>query len=370
VLAGGIAHDFNNILTAIIGNTGIARRKLDVYSPGQEYLQRIEQSSLQAANLCKQMLAYSGKGNFVIQTVNLSSLITEMHSLLEVSIDKNVVLKLDLCETLPMVDADITQLQQVLMNLVINASEAIDKHSGIITVATGIMQVDDAYLKSAIHKSGVTTGRFVYLEVSDSGCGMDAETRKKIFDPFFTTKFTGRGLGMSAVLGIVHGHQGLLNLYSEPNKGTTFKIALPISASDDALPVETQHTAPSLKSEGMILIVDDEETIREMASMLLEEMGYQVVTAVDGKHGVEVFQQHQNTITGVLLDMTMPRMNGEDCYTELRNIKPDIKVILSSGYSTEDATARFKGKGLAGFIQKPYLIDHFQKVVAECFSSA
>ena len=369
VLAGGIAHDFNNILTAIIGNAGIAKRKLDAYSPGQEYLERIETSSLQAANLCKQMLAYSGKGNFVIQAVNLSRLITEMHSLLEVSIDKNVVLKMALGESLPAVDADITQLQQIIMNLVINASEAIDKHSGMITVATGIMRVDDRYLQRSIHKPGVATGRFVYLEVSDSGCGMNAETRKKIFDPFFTTKFTGRGLGMSAVLGIVHAHKGLLNLYSEPNKGTTFKIALPISTSNEVFSKEAQTGTSSHQVEGLILIVDDEETIRELASMVLEEMGYEVLTAVDGKHGIEVFKQHQHHITGVLLDMTMPHMNGEDCFSELRNINPNIKVVLSSGYSAEDATARFKGKGLAGFIQKPYLIEYFQEVTTKCFSS-
>jgi len=367
VLAGGIAHDFNNILTAIIGNTGMAKRKFDTYSPGQEYLQKIEQSSLQAANLCKQMLAYSGKGNFIIKPINLSTLVEEMHSLLEVSIDKSVILKCDLSPTLPMVEADITQIQQVLMNLVINASEAICKHSGIITVATGIMQVDELYLNSSIHKQDISTGRFVYLEVSDSGCGMDAETRKKIFDPFFTTKFTGRGLGMSAVLGIVHGHHGLLNLYSEPDKGTTFKIALPISES---VSQSEPDTIPQIvSSTGLILIIDDEETIRELACMILEEMGFEVMTAVDGRDGVEQFRQQQHRITGVLLDMTMPHMNGEECYSALRNINPDIRVILSSGYSAEDATARFKGKALAGFIQKPYLIDHFQEVVSSCFNS-
>ncbi|WP_161957616.1 PAS domain S-box protein [Mariprofundus sp. EBB-1] len=367
VLAGGIAHDFNNILTAIIGNTGIAKRKIDTYSPGQEYLQRIEQSSLQAANLCKQMLAYSGKGDFIIKPVNLSTLVEEMHSLLEVSIDKSVILKCDLSTTLPMVDADITQIQQVLMNLVINASEAMLKQSGVIVVATGIMQVDELCLNSSIHKPDISTGRFVYLEVSDSGCGMDADTKKKIFDPFFTTKFTGRGLGMSAVLGIVHGHHGLLKLYSEPDKGTTFKIALPITES----PKQSEPTSKAqiVSSSGLILVIDDEETIRELASMILEEMGFEVITAVDGRDGVACFRQHQHRITGVLLDMTMPHMNGEECYNALHNIKPDIRVILSSGYSAEDATARFKGKGLTGFIQKPYLIDHFQEVVSNCFNS-
>jgi len=369
VLAGGIAHDFNNILTAIIGHAGMAKAKLGRSSPGQEHLQNIEQSGLQAANLCKQMLAYSGKGQLIIQPVHLSELIGDMRSLLDVSITKNVALNFQLREKLPVLDGDMTQIQQVILNLVINASEAIGQQNGVITVATGVMDVDGAYLQASIHQPDIATGRYVYLEVSDSGCGMDAATRKKIFDPFFTTKFTGRGLGMSAVLGIVHGHRGLLNLYSEPEKGTTFKIAFPISGMGD-LPVAEENRAAPLRSiSGLILVIDDEESIRDIASMLLEEMGFEVITAVDGQDGVAVFRQQQHRVTGVLLDMTMPRMNGEDCFRELRSINPDIKVILSSGYSAEDATAQFHGKGLAGFIQKPYLIDDFQDTVAACFST-
>jgi PAS domain S-box-containing protein len=370
VLAGGIAHDFNNILSAIIGNAGLARRKLDVDSPGQKHLENIEQSSLQAANLCKQMLAYSGKGKLIIQPVNLSGLIGDMRSLLEVSIDKNVILKFDLRQPLPTVDADITQIQQILMNLVINASEAIDKHNGVIIVSTGVMDVDEGYLQSTIHQPDASPGSFIYMEVSDSGCGMDEATRKKIFDPFFTTKFTGRGLGMSAVLGIVHGHQGLLHLNSEPGKGTTFKIALPLSASDDVLVSKPEDKAPVRGKSGLILVIDDEEAIREVACMVLNEMGFEVITAVDGQDGVDVFRRQQGRVTGVILDMTMPRMGGEACYHALRNIDPDLKVILSSGYSAEDATACFQGKGLAGFIQKPYLMDDFQEMVVSCFSDA
>jgi len=369
VLAGGIAHDFNNILSAIIGNAGLARRKLDADSPGQKHLESIEQSSMQAANLCKQMLAYSGKGKLIIQPVNLSDLIGDMRSLLEVSTDKNVNLTFDLRQPLPAVDADITQIQQILMNLVINASEAIDKHNGVIIVSTGVMDVDDGYLQRSIHQQDVLPGSFVYLEVSDSGCGMDEATRKKIFDPFFTTKFTGRGLGMSAVLGIVHGHQGVLHLNSEPGQGATFRIALPLSASGEVQPGRQAEKAPVRGKSGLILVIDDEETIREVACMLLTEMGFDVITAADGQEGVAVFQQ-QGKVTGVILDMTMPRMGGEACYHALRELDPDIKVILSSGYSAEDATACFQGQGLAGFIQKPYLIDAFQDMVIRCFSDA
>jgi len=287
--------------------------------------------------------------------------------LLEVSIDKKVTLKLDLHKPLPNIDGDITQIQQIIMNLVINASEAMHKAGGTITISTGLMQVDEAYLKKSLHKIGSSVGNFVYMKVSDSGCGMDAETQKKIFDPFFTTKFTGRGLGMSAVLGIVNGHKGILNLHSERDVGTTFKIAFPVSSISNAIIIEPKDIKVPKHCSGMILVIDDEESIRMLTSMLLEDMGYSVITAIDGQDGLEVFQKHQKELTGVILDMTMPRMNGEDCFCELQKISPNVQVILSSGYSEEDAMASFQDKGLAGFIQKPYLASNFQKIVAESF---
>lgn len=368
ILAGGIAHDFNNILTAIIGNSEIAASKLDSHSPVQAHLQRIGQSSLQAANLCKQMLAYSGKGCFIIQPVDLSSLIADMRSLLEVSVDKNVQLEFDLSEELPVVDVDLTQIQQIIMNLVINASEACNKQQGNITVSTGIMQVDATYLLSCLHQGPAAVGDFVYLNVSDTGSGMTQEVCKKIFDPFFTTKFTGRGLGMSAVLGIVHGHHGLIKVSSEPGKGSSFNISLPISTENT--PGITPATAPVIEqhASGMVLVIDDEETIREITSMALSDVGFTVVTAIDGQDGIDVFQQHTDII-GIILDMTMPRMNGEACFDILHKMNPNVPVILSSGYSEEDAMASFQSKGLAGFIQKPYKIDAFQQLALNCFQS-
>jgi len=369
ILAGGIAHDFNNILTAIIGNAGLAMRKVDAGLPAQKYLQGIEQASMQAAKLCKQMLAYSGKGSREIQPVDLSGLITDMRSLLEVSVDKRAVLKFDLCETLPVIDADITQIQQIIMNLVINGSEAMNKHSGTIAVSTGLLVVDEQYLQSALHTQEVSVGPFVYLTVSDTGCGMDAGIMKKIFDPFFTTKFTGRGLGMSAVLGIVHGHHGIVKIDSVLGQGTTFNMAFPISASHAPSADSQAYTAACNPVFGMVLVVDDEQSIREVAAVVLEEMGYMVALAIDGKDGVEVFRKHHKAIVGVILDMTMPRMDGKECYHELCKIDPDVRVILSSGYGEEDAVDRFQSMGLAGFIQKPYHIAHFQRVVSECFGS-
>jgi len=368
ILAGGIAHDFNNILTAIIGNAGLATRKLDAYSPAQKHLQGIEQSGQQAANLCKQMLAYSGKDTREVQPVDLNHLIIDMEPLLEVSMGKNVLLKLHLSETLPLIDADITQIQQIILNLVINASEAIDKGNGTINITTNTIQVDEQYLQNTLHKKDISAGIFVSLKVSDTGCGMDADTRKKIFDPFFTTKFTGRGLGMSAVLGIIHGHHGILNIDSEPGRGTTFNIALPVSASKEITTVDQNNTSADHSVSGTVLVVDDEESIREIASMILEEMGYTVLLAEDGENGVEIFRQHHQEIVGIILDMTMPRMSGSECFLELRKISPSAQIILSSGYSQQDVSTHFQDKGLAGFIQKPYQIEHFQSVVAECFN--
>jgi len=363
VLAGGIAHDFNNILTAIMGNAALAKLQVDHVSPVTPLLSNIEKASDRAAALCKQMLAYSGKGKFIIEAVNLTHLVREMVNLLEVSIDKNVVMRLDLSEQLLPIEADIAQMQQVIMNLVINASEAIDKYSGTLTIYTGVVDIDEAYIQTTYIGSNLTAGRYVSLEVSDTGCGMDAETKKRLFDPFFTTKFTGRGLGMSAILGIVRGHHGGMKVYSELGKGTTFKLLFPCSDALEAQASVKPKLVPQKQGQGTILIIDDEETIRATASMMLESFGFSVLTAEDGEVGTEVFRNHQHEVCAVLLDMTMPKMDGEACYRALRAINPDVIVILSSGYNEQDATNRFTGKGLAGFIQKPYLPDALRDMV-------
>jgi len=369
ILAGGIAHDFNNILTAIMGNTELAIYQLDDDSPVQKCLHNIEQSSQQAANLCTQMLAYSGKGIREIHAIDLSKLVVEMQSLLEVSVDKTALLQFNLCETGLVIDADMSQIQQVVMNLVINASEALTKSNGTITISTGLMDIDESYLQSTLHQSDVLLGTFVYLKVSDTGCGMDANLIKKIFDPFFTTKFTGRGLGMSALLGIVHGHHGILKIDSTVGQGTTFNVAFPLSTSyvkKEKSPADIGARKPAF---GMVLVIDDEESIRGVAKRMLEHAGYTVMLANDGQDGIEVFAKFHESIVGVILDMTMPRMNGEECYQELCKINPNVRVILSSGYSEQDVTNHFQGKGLAGFIKKPYKMEDFQRIAIECFST-
>ena len=352
VLAGGIAHDFNNILTAIIGNADLALMRVNPESPAVDNLHKIEHAAGRAADLAQQMLAYSGKGKFVVKNLDLGRMLEEMLHMLEVSISKKAVLRFNLATNLPLVEADATQMRQIIMNLVINASEAIGDKSGVIAITTGCMDCDQNYLKNVWLDENIREGLYVYLEIADTGCGMDKETQAKLFDPFFTTKFTGRGLGMAAVLGIVRSHKGAIKVYSELGKGTSFKILLPASGK----PAEIFNVASlddGWKGSGKVLLVDDEETVRGIGKEMLKELGFEIVTANDGREALEVFKQHPD-IAFVILDLTMPHMDGEQCFRELKQLKPDVKVIISSGFSEHEVSQIFIGKGLAGFIQKPY----------------
>ncbi len=363
VLAGGIAHDFNNILTSIMGNADLALMRLNPESPAVDNLRRIEQSAVRAADLAKQMLAYSGKGKFVIEQLDINRLVEEMLHMLEVSISKKAVLRLNLHQPLPGVAADATQLRQIIMNLVINASEAIGDKSGVIAITTGCMECDHNYLKDVWLDENLNEGLYVYLEIADSGCGMDRGTLAKIFDPFFTTKLTGRGLGMAAVMGIVRGHKGAIKVYSEPKKGTTFKVLFPA----DSRPAELFDSQPSPEEWqgcGTVLLVDDEETVRAIGSEMLRELGFKVITADDGRHALEQYKAHDG-ICLVILDLTMPHLDGEQTFRELRRINSEVKVIMSSGYNESEVTQKFAGKGLSGFIQKPYRMSVFKEVLGK-----
>ncbi len=352
VLAGGIAHDFNNILTAIIGNADLALMKINKESPVIDNLRRIEQCAARAADLAKQMLAYSGKGKFVVEDININTLIEEMLHMLEVSISKKAVIRLHLTPILPTVEADATQIRQVIMNLVINASEAIGEKSGIIAIKTGCLDCDRSYLKDVWLDENITEGLYLYLEIADTGCGMDSHTVSKMFDPFFTTKFTGRGLGMAAVLGIVRGHKGAIKVYSEPGKGSSFKILLPASNKPAGL-FNGNAADNDWQGSGTVLLVDDEETVRGIGGEMLKELGFNVITANDGKDALQKYAANPG-IGLVLLDLTMPHIDGEQCFRELRRMNPDVSVVISSGYNEHEVTQKFAGKGLAGFIQKPY----------------
>jgi len=330
-------------------------------SPNQSYLQNIEKTSMQAADLCKQMLAYSGKGRFEIQRLDLNEMILDMQHLFQISVNKRVVLKLELTPVIPAIEADPSQMRQVLMNLVINASEAIGGKDGVVTVRSGVMRPDRNYLAETYLAPELPEGEYVFIEVSDTGCGMSPETRAKIFEPFFTTKFTGRGLGLAAVLGIIRGHKGTVKVQSKLNQGTVFRFLIP-SAAAPAEALRSESEPPSnWTGRGTILLVDDETTVRTVAAEMLESLGFEVITAFDGRNGVEVFAQNCDRVVAVVLDMTMPRMNGEEAFREIRKLRGDIRVILISGYSEQDATNRFAGHGLSGFLQKPFRLEQLRK---------
>ncbi len=362
VLAGGIAHDFNNLLTSILGNASIAQIELPPGSTAQECLEQINEASLRAADLCKQMLAYSGRGRFLVQTLDLGQLVEQTAQMLQVSISKKAVLRFRLEKGIPPIEVDATQIRQVIMNLVINASEAIGETSGVISISTGLTRVNRDYLRGTLLDPEIPEGDYVFLEVSDSGCGMNAETQARIFDPFFTTKFTGRGLGLAAVLGIVRGHKGAMKVYSEVGRGTTFKLLFPAVSGTTESSEAARTPIARWHGEGSVLVVDDEETMRVTVARMMRIMGLDPVLAVDGREAVEVFRANPGKFAFVLLDLTMPHMDGEQTFTELRRLQPDVSVVLMSGFNAHEALMRFSGKGLADFLQKPFDLGSLQAV--------
>jgi two-component system cell cycle sensor histidine kinase/response regulator CckA len=368
ILAGGIAHDFNNLLVSIMGHAGLALMDLEPEAPARTAVERIEMAAERAADLTKQLLAYSGKGKFVILPMNLSRLVEESSHRLCVSKPNNAQLETHLTQDLPCIEADPVQMQQVVMSLITNAWEALGDGIGSITVTTGIADLNQDDLSKTYLKENLPAGQYVCLEVSDTGCGMGEETLRRAFDPFFTTKFTGRGLGLSAVLGIVRGHRGAVQLQSDVGRGTTITVYFPVSQKQ--IPDVAQalgRRAGTGRASGKILVIDDEDNVRVVVRKTLEKCGLSVITAHSGREGVALFRLHANEIDAVLLDLTMPKMPGDVVLRELRRIRPDVRVIVTSGYDEQEAASRLAGEGLAGFIQKPYqpllLIDKMCEVL-------
>jgi PAS domain S-box-containing protein len=356
ILAGGIAHDFNNLLTSVLGYADLSVKKISSDSPIRDYLLEIEQAALRASDLCRQMLAYSGRGKFIVQPTDLPIIVKEMTSIIKVSLSKKIILQYQFDPETPFIDADQAQIRQIILNLVINASEAIGDNDGVITIKTGSQFCDSVFFETTWLHDPLPDGNYVSLEVNDTGCGMDMQTLSKIFDPFFTTKFSGRGLGLAAVLGIVRGHKGALHVFSDPGKGTTFKIVFPAGkhSTEKSKPVATE---PLFSGQGMILLVDDEEPIRKLGKEVLEMNGFQVETAKDGVDAVNLFRNNPDKYQCIILDLTMPRMDGKQAFHELIKIRPDVQVILSSGYSEYEIAKQFVHDRIAGFIQKPYDIE-------------
>lgn len=353
VLAGGIAHDFNNLLMAVLGNADMALSSLPPESPICETIQEIIKGARRAAELCKQMLAYSGKSQFIVEPHELSAIVREMTHMLEVSVSKKAILHYNFADNLPAVEADATQLRQVVMNLILNASESLGGKSGVISVNTGAKECDLPYLCECFLGEKLQPGLYVYLEVTDTGSGMDRKTINRVFEPFFSTKFAGRGLGLTAVFGIVRGHRGALRVDSELGRGTTFRVLFPAS-SMGAVRKDHEPDETEWRGSGTVLVVDDEETVRTLGKKMVERSGFTALTACDGRDAVAVFRQNAEKIICVILDLTMPHMDGEEAFRELRKIRSDIRVILSSGYDEQEVSRRFAGAGMAGFIEKPY----------------
>ncbi|HYG74880.1 MAG TPA: PAS domain S-box protein [Planctomycetota bacterium] len=359
IVAGGIAHDFNNLLVGILGNSDLALRDLTPGTPLFERLDDIRSTSQRAAELTRQMLAYSGHGQFVLEPFSLNDLLKQMSQLLQASISKKASLSFRFGESLARIFADVSQIRQIVVNLVTNASEALGESSGSIVVSTGTLKARTEDLYSPFLAAELPAGEYVFLEVTDTGSGMDEATLNRAFEPFFSTRFTGRGLGLAAVLGIVRGHKGSIQVRSRPGQGSTFKVLFPATTRETPEPrrPEPMQAGQAAASAATILLVDDEEVMRKVVKLGLEQFGYTVLTAGNGSEGVELFSRHSDQIDLVILDLTMPVMSGEEAYTRMRQIRPNLRAVLTSGYAEQDATSQFEGHNLAGFIQKPFRIE-------------
>ena len=355
VLAGGIAHDFNNLLTAILGNASLLRAEMPGVEGLQGPLEQIEIAGRRAADLCRQMLAYAGRGRFALQPVDINEIVRTSQPLLRVTVPKKTTLDIQLQPALPRVLADHAQIRQVLMNLLINAAEAVGEGEGHITIATAETLATSESLAGGMFSPELDAGRYVSLSVSDTGSGMTPEVKARIFEPFFTTKFTGRGLGLPAVAGIVRAHKGGLRVTTTPGSGSTFELLLPIQPTDSDPPpprgdVRADRSLTKWKTSGTVLVVDDESGVRDLMRAVLERAGLRVVLADDGRAGVAAFLTIADHVRLVLLDLTMPGLDGREALAAMRRIKPDLPAILMSGYSPADIV----NAGPHAFLQKPF----------------
>jgi PAS domain S-box-containing protein len=363
VLAGGIAHDFNNLLHVVLGNADIAMRQLPPGTAAREPLEEVIRATLRAADLTRQLLAYSGKGAFVIRHLDLSSEVREMATLLRTAISKQATLAWELAPDLPAVSADPTQIRQIVMNLITNASDALREEGGTITLRTGVTTSeelkDNRFGEPRPGESKeLAPGPYVYLEITDSGSGMTPDTLNRIFDPFFSTKFSGRGLGLAAVMGIVRGHQGLIRIRTEPGLGTSFRILLPPVPGLARKEEDTAGVRSGWQGSGTILVVDDEEGVRDVAERMLQDIGFSTLTAPDGREALDMLERANGQISGVLLDLSMPRMGGQETLQRLRSTQPDLPVVMMSGH-TEQVVAEQLGQSLqsTAFLQKPFVAE-------------
>ncbi len=354
VLAGRLAHDFNNLLSVILGNSALAARDVEANSPLQKRFSRIRSAAQHAAGLTEQMLTYSGKASVSLKPLHFGRLLAGVDDLLEASLSKQCVLEIRVDDKLPLVEGDETQLRQVLVNLVSNAADAIGERSGTVSVRCGVIAADRPMLAHSYGTPGLPAGEYVCLEVSDTGPGIDDATREHIFEPFFTTKSSGRGLGLAAVLGIVQGHGGAIALESAPGRGTTFRVLLPPAKPESGSAVQGRSAPRSARGSGTVLVVDDEEPVLELTQEFLQRAGFRVLTAATGRAAVDWIRGDAERIDAVVLDLTMPDVDGEETFRAIRRIRPGIPIVLASGYDREHGARRLASEDVSGFVAKPY----------------
>jgi PAS domain S-box-containing protein len=362
ILAGGIAHDFNNLLTSILGYADLASRDLDQASPARASVDQIREAGQRAADLTRQLLAYAGRGRIAIEAVDLSSLVESMIQLLKVSVSKRAKLEWNLSSKVPPVLGDAGQISQVVLNLITNASDSLGDKDGAISIHTGVDQVDGKALSRTYLRDDLPEGRYAFVEVEDTGIGMDEETRARIFDPFFTTKFRGRGLGLAAVLGIVRAHGGTITVESRLGRGSRFRVLLPCAADETEVRSVVRGPAGGWRGWGTVLVVDDEPDVRSIAARMLALLGFDVVLAENGRQAVEQFQEQSDRISLVLLDLTMPQMDGEEALEQFHTIRAEVPVVFMSGYPNRDHAAEVEG-GNVGFLQKPFTMADLETAI-------
>lgn len=370
LLAGGIAHDFNNLLTVVHGHADLALVRLPAGSEVRGPVEKIAQTVTRMAELTNQMLAYSGRGKFVIKRIDLNQFVRETTDFLKVSITKRAQLEFHLAAQPPWIEADVAQIRQVLLNLITNASEALPERGGVIRVRTGeeVLGLED--LAKIPWRSELSPGRFAYFEVEDTGCGMSDETARRIFEPFFTTKFSGRGLGLSAVQGIVRSHRGIMRLTTQSGVGTCFHVTIPASAPLALSAGGEEDGSGQPKPAGQrILVIDDEEALQQVLAGFLEALGFGWHSATDGAAAVEHFRSDPTAYAGVLLDLTMPRMSGIEVLAEIKAIRPETPVLLMSGYAEQEVGRLISDGRCAGFLSKPFRLKQLSEKLSAALQS-
>ncbi|EYF00804.1 hybrid sensor histidine kinase/response regulator [Chondromyces apiculatus] len=369
VLAGGIAHDFNNMLAAMLGHAEVLALDLPPRRASRESVEAVITVTKRASELVKHMLAYAGKGRVTLRPVSLNEVIDSLHEMLTTAVGKHARVVSALGASLPAVMADPAQLRQILLNLLTNASEAIPAEAGgTITLTTGLEVLDAAALERLAKGAALTPGTYVRLTIADTGSGMAPETAARLFEPFFTTKPTGRGLGLAAVQGLVRSHRGVMSVESALGEGSTFRVWLP-ACNEAPEPLEAPRSVVLPAPRGTVLVIDDEEVVRVTLQQSLKRLGYTVRLAEDGTEGIAAMRDGIPDLLLVMVDLTMPDVPGTAVVRTARTMRPDIPVILMSGYREEDVVEQYGELGQAGFLHKPFSLEELRAAMRDALLS-